>query len=380
MIIDYNICLNIDIDSNAVIVNSKIKFNQEIFDLRININKGLLIDNVIDSNGNKINFSETLDGKVMFVKDAKTISLDIPIGTKEITLNYKGSVSGWHNKISNNYVALNYYSAWYPIIDGYDMNCNKTVHIKNLRDFTIINSKFINDEWVYTSRDFDCNIIALKGWSKIREEIDRVNLNIYFEGNKNNEINHLQYAFIKIINYYSSLLGSVFNKEETYNIVISKVDMGGYCRKGLIVLSELPDDMIEVDAFLAHECGHIWSVGADTTTWEDWLNETFAEILSLYYIKEEYGQDVYDRKMYKIREIARNLPPIYSESLVRPDGVHFKGTYLMHKLSKKFSEETVIKIARIFVSMEEKTTKNLILEVENKISEEVSRYIEDNLT
>ena len=55
----------------------------------------------------------------------------------------------------------------------------------------------------------------------------------------------------------------------------------GYFRKGLIVLSDLPSEKIAIDAFLAHECGHIWATGANINSWEDWLNETFAEILSL---------------------------------------------------------------------------------------------------
>lgn len=142
----------------------------------------------------------------------------------------------------------------------------------------------------------------------------------------------------------------------------------------------MPSNKVDTDAFLAHECGHIWSTGADVNSWEDWLNETFAEVLSLYFIKKQYGVEVYMNRINDIREVAEKCPQIKSENGKRPDGVHFKGTYLIYRLNEIFGEDKVIEIAKLFVRLQNKTTENLLREVKLKVGENVAKFIEGNLT
>lgn len=380
MISNYEIILYVNKDKKEILSTTKIHFSHKVYDLRLVINEGLLIDNIIDDKGNSIIFNEELNINEMFIESGKRITLEVLDGTNYITIVYRGKISGWHNSISDTQIALNYYSAWYPILVDYDMSIEKKVTIKNIDGFTVIKGKKNEDEWVYRSSDFDCNVFAIKDWDVISKESVGIKLNVYFKNSKREEINYLAESFDRIIDYFTRLLEIENSISGSFDIVISRSDKGGYFRKELIVLCDLPSERIDVDAFLAHECGHIWATGADVNSWEDWLNETFAEVLSLCFIKKQYGIEGYMTRINSIRQIAEKSPKIKSENGDRPDGVHFKGAYLMHRLSECFGEDKLIEIIRIFVKSSKKTTENMLNEIKETLGQDIAKFIEYNLT
>ncbi len=380
MIRDLKILLDVNNEKKEIQVESEINFSGNVYDLKLILNEGLTLNKITDEKGNEIPFHEEFNVNAMFIQSGKRVTLEIPNGTNLITMIYSGKVSGWHNTISDTYIALNFYSAWYPIFEDYNMAITKKVTVKNISDFTVLKGIKCEGDWKYESNDFDCNILAFKDWNIISLENINPKLNIYFKSSKIKEVKLLAESFSDIINYFTELLGVESNINKAFDIIISKSDEGGYCREGLIVLSDLSGTRIDVDAFLAHECGHIWSKGADANSWEDWLNETFAEVLSLCFIKKRYGIEAYMNRINYIRKIAEKSPQIKSENGERPEGVHFKGTYLMHRLSERFGEDKITEIAKLFVRTQHKTSENLLKEVKLKVGEDVAKFIEDNLT
>ena len=380
MISNYEIMLYVNKDKKEILSRAKIHFSHKVYDLRLVINQGLVIDNIIDDKGNNIIFHEEFNINEIFIEAGKRITLEVLHGTNYITIVYRGKISGWHNSISDTQIALNYYSAWYPILLDYDMSIEKKVIIKNIDGFTVIKGTKTEDGWTYRSSDFDCNIFAIKDWDVVSKESVGIKLNVYFKNSKREEINYLAESFDRIIDYFTRLLDIENSISGSFDIVISKSDKGGYCRKGLIVLCDLPSERINVDAFLAHECGHIWAIGADVNSWEDWLNETFAEVLSLCFIKKQYGTEGYMTRINRIQEIAEKSPEIKSENGERPDGVHFKGAYLMHRLSECFGEDKLIEIIRIFVKSSKKTTENILNDIKETLGQDIAKFIEYNLT
>ena len=121
-------------------------------------------------------------------------------------------------------------------------------------------------------------------------------------------------------------------------------------------------------------------IKVDINSWEDWLNETFAEILSLCFIKKQYGTEAYMNRVNMIREIAEKAPPIKSENGERPEGVHFKGAYLMYRLSERFGEDKLIEVIKLFVKSSQKTTENMLSQIKEKIGQDIAKFIEYNLT
>ena len=91
---------------------------------------------------------------------------------------------------------------------------------------------------------------------------------------------------------------------------------GGYARAGLVVMPS--DSAPAADSgpqrgfvrFLAHELAHLWWQGADATSWEDWLNESFAETSALMVVRELFGEAAWSELLEGYREASAGLAPV----------------------------------------------------------------------
>ena len=75
---------------------------------------------------------------------------------------------------------------------------------------------------------------------------------------------------------------------------------------------------------IGHEMGHFWWNKAPTFSWEDWLNEGFAEFSMLWYIKCHFSRHIFDCYLEACRENARHACPIYEVDRDAPEA--YKGT------------------------------------------------------
>lgn len=377
-----NFDVNVDIEMKTIDATVDIEFNEPKKSLEFGLNKLLHIDSI--SSDTKILEYDIEDNyQLQFRYECKKIILKSLEDVDKIVVKYSGSIDGWLNCITKGLVALNFYSVWYPMFSGYE-ECERSVTIKGLNDFTIVKGKKMNDYWFYKSSDFDCNIIGVRDWQiKSRKFMD-MDINIYYnkmDVETNEKANMLIDGFSSILDYYINLLKLESFQSESFDIMINddSKSEGGYCRENLIVLSEISNDKIYIEHFLAHELAHVWSKGADFLIWEDWLNETFAESMALLYIRETYGEEEYGNIINRIKERAVNFPAIKTKDGSRPVGVHDKGVYLMHRLTEKYGAEILKQIIRLFIGLEVKTTKNLLDLIKENISAEVANYIEENL-
>lgn len=381
MIKSMNLNLTVDIEKKIITTTVNIELSETLKVLEFGINQLLHVDYIICYAQN-VNYDVEDNYKLEFRAECQKIIVKIPESEKNIEIKYSGSINGWHNCITDKLVALNYYSVWYPMFTS-DNNIEKVVTIHGLDDFTIIKGKKIDNSWLYENNDFDCNIIAIKDWGIKSRNIMSTNVNVYSSRNdieSSKQASMLLDSFSSILQYYVDLLEIKSLDIDSFDIVINSDNKsGGYCRNKLIVLCELSNEVVSKERFLAHECAHIWATGANTETWEDWLNETFAECMALLYIRKMYGNEQYLKYINRRKDRADNSPPIKTEDGSRPNGVHDKGTYLMHMLAEKYGVDILIKIIRLFIKLENKTTNNLLLSIKKEIDLQVANYIENNL-
>lgn len=210
---------------------------------------------------------------------------------QNITIAYCGSVQfdmekrkNWYNIVTDDFVSLSFYSAWYPQEMSIDISIDKVIIEDGQRWFVVKGIyKNKNSTWEYGNQGFDpYNIVAYN--RDFLKKISSEYMNIYFlddsialQAEKANEI------YNDIINFYN---GDLFQK-----VNISTLDIacacpfitvgGGYRRKDFMWCTSLGNNEAEISWLFAHETAHIWCTGADTRSWEDWLNETTAEWASL---------------------------------------------------------------------------------------------------
>ncbi|WP_206109621.1 hypothetical protein, partial [Paenibacillus apii] len=172
---------------------------------------------------------------------------------------------------------------------------------------------------------------------------------------------------------------------KTFNLVVGVTSMIegetiGYCRNNLIVMGSIEVVNSEVARLFAHELAHYWCHGADSSTWEDWLNETFAEHSALLLIEDKYGEEAYNNRIRYHNEEADAAPAIRTPDGRRPHGVHSKGTVMIQNLRKLYGRDKVFELIRIFEVLNPKTTDQFVAEVRIKLGDEISNYIIKHIT
>ncbi|MBS4539359.1 hypothetical protein GOQ27_12860 [Clostridium sp. D2Q-11] len=373
----------IEVDNKLIDVKTEINIDKEVDIFEFYLSKLLNIKE-ITTKTEGLNYTTEEGFNLEFRSECQKIIVDIPKDIDSITVYYNGKVEGWHNDIKDDIVTLNFYSAWYPMFKSIeDEKAEKVVTLLGLEEFRVLKGERNQDKWIYKSQDLDCNIIAVKDWDILSSNINGLNLRVYSSTEKDKKhANYIINSFRNVIEFYTSKFQAKEVSKSNFNILInSSVKSGGYCREGLIVLSKLPEnDDAMIDHFIGHEAAHLWAIGADINTWEDWLNETFAECMALTFIKEVYGEEKYDEYMEGIRERAQKYPQIKTRDGKRPEGVHAAGTYLFHELKVKFGEEVFIEIIKLFIKLDKKTTEKLLNSVRENINEEITIYIERGIS
>jgi len=162
---------------------------------------------------------------------------------------------------------------------------------------------------------------------------------------------------------------------------------GAYFRKEIIVIEKInvSDDVNEVNQYaielLGHELGHNWFTGADTTTWEDWLNETGAEWAGLLYLLSFGDKTFLEYRLRWPKEKYREMSVIKSPDGKRPtDSVHTRGFMMFYEIYQKYGIETITEILKVLVDIKQHTTAAFLSDLKAKMGGEIPGVIERGLT
>lgn len=133
---------------------------------------------------------------------------------------------------------------------------------------------------------------------------------------------------------------------------------------------------------ICHEMGHFWWNKAPTFSWEDWLNEGFAEFSMLWYIKCHFSKHIFDCYLEACCENARHACPIYEVDRDSPeayDALYNKGALLLYDLSQKVGEEKFFGFIQGVAEREISSTGQLLKYAEDTLGHDVKEWIEDRI-
>ncbi len=163
---------------------------------------------------------------------------------------------------------------------------------------------------------------------------------------------------------------------------------GGYARPGLVVMlyggsydngSDAGPGFIR---YLAHEVSHLWWRGASTTDWEDWLNESFAEMSALMIVRDIYGEEVFQELLERYREASVGTQPVWG--LDRNDEAAYtvlyrKGPVLLAELEESIGRRAFLRFLRARLESEAFTTKQSLDTLARVVSPEAKDQLEAEL-
>jgi len=386
-----DVFVNFGNGDRALSVKCAITFDTPVTDFRFSLSTLLKIDGI--STNTDAEWKIIKEWKPQWQHESNEIEVLSTTPMRELTIEYHGRIDGWCNIIEEKRIALSAYSAW--TISEPALPVKFLFKLKNMEDYFVVNGRYDAAEkvWIYGETEHDeGNIIALKkGYYNVA---GTGNFNFYYlnEAEQAYADNYIYY-YDNIIKYYSS----VFGKRDMAKMDVVSLDIensgGAYFRHELIVIGKahISQDKSEIResaiSFLGHELGHNWFAGANTSSWEDWLNETGAEWAALLYILSLNEKDFLEKRIVQMNKNEDYLttPVIKPADLKRPIwGVHTRGVMMFYEIYLSHGQETMLKILQVLANLKETgkevTTDYFLSELKTKVDNKIPEIIEQGLT
>ena len=386
----YDLNLDIDIENETLKVICKVDyFTKDKID-----NISFYISSKMDVKVNQCNYKfdyeikEDTEKRCTFVKDPKILEVNfkefIEVNKNiELTLICEGKFDIAEgvgcNSLNREWIELGLYCIWHPLL--VDLNdSNFKADIKISEGYKVVNTieNGLYQSLVQNKPTVDCTIIASNKFKCISTSNEDLNVKVYYtnEDKKNTAKNLLKYlnSGLRIF--------SRFGKTSTNNlsIVIGERDSGGgYCRPELISLSSLDGSSdLDIFHFICHEFAHMWWLDAPSDSYEDWLNEAFAEYSSLIAIREEFGEVEFYKLINEYTERSKDLKPIMNIKRDDPSAygvLYEKGACVLNKLEDKIGENEFIALLKETNSRKIISTQSFLELVEDMYGKDINEYI-----
>lgn len=389
----YDIDLKIDMSNKFIFVIAKLSYNcklENLSELKLYIHKDLYVECITCNKNITYEIDTTISDWCPFIWESKLIRISF---NEKIYVNenidfifkysgYIDIISPYSvNRLTNNRIELGLYTPWFPLTDNMEQALfNISIGID--KDYKVINSKKQGNNLILYQKipSFDCTILACKDFKYLKNTACEVAIEIYYmdEKYKNlaNEINEIP---TKAIQKYIEF-GNV--KTEKYSIVIApREDGGGYCRPELIVVTPYDEfeDNINYFKFIAHELAHIWWNKANTNSWEDWLNESFAEYSALIALRDNFKQEDFDKIISSYKEKSKNLLAIRNLSRADENAhkvLYIKGALVLNKLENRVGKVKFKELLQKTHINKINTTDEFLDIVENICNKELRDFLD----
>lgn len=338
----------------------------------------------------KYSFDTAKPSPILYIPDGGSLIITNPVKSTErqsVFFKYDCNMhglNGWAKSFTDDWIEINFYCAWFPLGNN-SIDCTSKLTITIDDEYKVTGSGIVNKkegywELIQPWPSFDNVIIASK---KLNSKVLHEN-NVYVETDysefpesaADSIIAECKYA----MNFYQNLFGK---KDNAYlKFVISPFESGGgYSRKNFISFRTKQFSLYTLGG-IGHELAHFWWSNANSVTWEDWLNEAFAEYSMLIYFRERLGNDVFKKQLEDYRNRTKGTHSIWGLDRNAPDAytvLYEKGALILYEMEQKTGQEQFFKLLNLIATKKVKTTSEFLDLVEITLSKEIRQWIEEKL-
>jgi hypothetical protein len=316
-----------------------------------------------------------------FMEDAKTIVLYFDKPVKEFSFilfyNLKFAINGkWEtNRITRDWTELGIYAPWYPYFNNAKVTYELTINI--VGDYELISigdlKKETNYKLVCKTPQISILLLVANKFNSLISPDNTINVH-WPDGLADQYPKHLLEISQDIYFSLTEMLEPT-NESKINMIIANRNKAGGYVRRNYIIMQnkEKLGDNEGLFKWLSHEFGHIWWYKADTNTWQDWLNESYAEYYSLQIIKKYKGENAYQSIIHKKEKTSENKPPIKEISRRSDDAytvLYDKGCLLLISLANFVGEAEFLEFNKELLKLKELNTNNWLELLKTKFGNE----------
>jgi len=314
----------------------------------------------------------------------------VPAGEEtQVRLEYEGPIDPdtWKTSVlTRDWVELAMYAAWYPY-DPESKGFSYRLDVSAEPDYAVAGPGTLvrsGGRWtvIHEAPTWDIVLVAARGLTVRRVDAGGLAVDVWHVRSRigDDRIDTFARDVARMMADFRGWYGAIPAGRLTM-VFAERTSGGGYYRPGFISLL-LDDDYRGLVKYAAHEVAHFWWGRAPATSWEDWLNESFAEYSSLVLMRSWYGSEPFDRTMAEYEGQSATTPPIWG--LDRDDPAAFptlyrRGPVLLHRLEQKIGEGPYRRFAAALVSREVRSTDALLATLQEGTSAEVRQAFERDL-
>lgn len=322
------------------------------------------------------------------------VQLDKPLEAGKrmnLQLSYHGPIEmdQWTtNRLTREWIELGLYSAWFPrFMEAWgftydiDLKIDPSYMVTGTGEHT-----FENGRWRIVENDPTGDIVLLSSPSMKRSVVgdNETKVAIYHTGLNESQVDQIASDANRILREFETWFGATSHSDLTIAFA-PRESGGGYARTGLIVMTYEPEKTSYAWLIkgLAHEFAHFWWHGADTNSWEDWVNESFAEYASLMFVRSLYGAEAFQKDIDAYKAQVVNRPPIKGIDRGSEHAyfvLYYKGALLLHELEQRIGSEAFITFLQTLVREKVHATEPLLSCLEKSTSPEIRVWFEEGLS
>ena len=178
---------------------------------------------------------------------------------------------------------------------------------------------------------------------------------------KNNPISDFSFAIIPFINTVS------FQRDgfTTYR----------YFRQGDRFINGIPRTL----GTPYHEICHLWWSNASSSTYDNWLNESFAEYFSYMAIRDLHGIKEYEKLVERSKRYGEDYGPVIEFKNGQTSVLYTKGAYIVYELHQKLGESDFIEFSQKLIDRKIATVDSCLDLIKNEYSSEISEWLYQRL-
>jgi hypothetical protein len=169
-----------------------------------------------------------------------------------------------------------------------------------------------------------------------------------------------------ILDRYHGRFGQLKPQEQVTLVFRDFAGLPGYARPGYIVMQLLDDfeeRRQEYSRYFAHELAHLWWHRGHSGSYENWLNEGFAEYSSLRTLRDFMGEEAFSAVLEGMKEGVAGLPAIRGVERTHPSAsavFYRKAPLLLAQLEQRIGSDAFDDLLYAVVEEEVATTSGWI--------------------
>ena len=297
------------------------------------------------------------------------------------------NVTGWAKSFSEKWIELGFYTAWYPV-HSTSMGFTSRIAVSIDSSFVVSGSGIVTKEgkdWVITHSwpVFDNVIIAAKDLKTKEIREGKLAFDLVYTTFPEKDLDSVAIKCKEIYTFYSNIFGQSGDSSGMYlKFAINPLESsGGFSRSKFILLGASGFSQ-DLENIIAHEVAHFWWHRAKATTWEDWLNESFAECSMLLYLREKDSKEEYNSKIEQFKKQTINSKPIWGidrKSSEARAALYDKGSLILLEFEEKIGTKEFYKFFKMLSDNKISNTSDFLKFVETKYSKEYRIWFEQKL-